>query len=337
MRPLLDWLLRQYPDTPKTRAKQWIAAGRVSLHGEILRLPHQLLPDPADALELLERRATVLECGPTGWAIHPRVTLLHMDAALAVVNKGPGLLAVPAEPADISALGILADFLAGALRASTHRHFLPPAYRRLRPLPVHRLDQHTSGVFCMALNPSARRRLIAQLQTRTMHREYVAYVEGRPAQPKGTWQNWLKLRDDELRQFVITAAEAKLAGDAAVEAITHYEVLTEFPRAGGAGPDAASRAGVVSKLRLRLETGRKHQIRAQAAYAGLPLVGDRVYNRKYRDNVAPTLRIDFPRQALHAAVLSLEHPAPPHARMTWTAALPKDLLKLEALLRAGCG
>jgi len=179
----------------------------------------------------------------------------------------------------------------------------------------------------MAMNPTARRHLIAQLQNHTMRREYVAYVEGHPTLPKGTWRNWLKLRDDELRQFVITDAEAKLAGDAAIEAITHYEVLTEFPLAGG--------AGIVSKLRFRLETGCKHQIRAQAAFAGLPLVGDRVYNRKYRENTAATSRIEIPRQALHAAVLSLEHPAQSNTQMTWTAALPEDMLKLEALLRTG--
>ncbi|TAN35674.1 MAG: RluA family pseudouridine synthase [Verrucomicrobia bacterium] len=332
MRPLLEWLLAQYPDTPKTRAKQWIAAGRVSVNGKIIRLPHQLLSNPAGTLELHDRRATALECGPTGWQIHPRVTLLHIDAALAVVNKGPGLLAVPAQHDDTSALGLLADFLTGALRANTRGaggrgYSLPPAYRRLHPLPVHRLDQYTSGVFCMAMNPSARQHLIAQLQTRAMRREYVAYVEGRPTQPRGTWRNWLKLRDDEMRQFVITDTEAQLAGDAAVEAITHYEVLTEFPLTGG--------AGIVSKLRFRLETGCKHQIRAQAAYAGLPLVGDHVYNRKYRENAPQTPRINFPRQALHAAMLSLEHPAPPHERRTWTAALPKDLFKLETLLRTG--
>ncbi len=332
MRPLLEWLRRQYPDTPKTRAKQWIAVGRVRVNGDIIRVPHQMLADPAGALELLERRVTALECGPTGWQIHPRVNLLHLDAALAVVNKGPGLLSVPAAPDDISALGVLADFLAGDVRAQTRGlsgrgHSLPPAYRQLRPLPVHRLDQYTSGVFCMAMNPNARRHLIGQLQAHTMRREYVAYVEGRPAPSKGTWRNWLKLRDDELRQFVITAAEAERAGAAAMEAITHYEVMTEFRLAGG--------AGVVSKLRFQLETGRKHQIRAQAAYAGLPLVGDHVYNRKYRDNAPPAPRLEFPRQALHAAVLSLEHPAPPNARMTWTATLPKDLRKLEALLRTG--
>ena len=366
-RPLLDWLLRQHPNTPKKRAKQWIMAGRVSINGVIIRQPNQPIPDPQDNLTLLGRQATTLDCGPAGWQIHPRVNLLYLDAALAVVNKGPGLLAVPAEPDDLSALSILADFLGGRLRAhdrglAGRGRSLPPAYRQLRPLPVHRLDQYTSGVFSMAMNPAARQRLIEQLKAHTMHREYVAYVEGRPAQPKGTWRNWLKSSPDELRQFVITDAEAKILNrpqrelrrpiepaarpdadrDATVaprqrarrpeeesvqEATTHYEVIAEFPLTGG--------TGVVTKLRLRLETGRKHQIRAQAAHAGLPLVGDRTYHPKYHNEAPRPPRIEFPRQALHAAVLTLEHPDRPGTRMTWTAALPKDLQQLETALRSG--
>ena len=86
----------------------------------------------------------------------------------------------------------------------------------------------------------------------------------------------------------------------------------------------------VSKLRLRLETGRKHQIRVQAANAGLPLVGDRTYNPGFRAPDPANPPIDFPRQALHAEVLSLEHPDQPGTRMAWTAELPKDLRQLEA-------
>ena len=55
-RPLLDWLLQKYPDTPKTRAKQWIAAGRVSVNGVTIRQANQLLPDPQDKLELHDRQ-----------------------------------------------------------------------------------------------------------------------------------------------------------------------------------------------------------------------------------------------------------------------------------------
>ena len=328
-RPLLEWLLQAFPETPKTRAKQWIAAGRVSVNGQIIRMPHLKIANPQDALKLLHRETTALECKVDGWRIHPRVALLHLDAALAVVDKGAGLISVPAENVDISALSILADFLAGDLRAMEsgtdgRGRSLPPSYRRLKPLPVHRLDQYTSGVFCMAMNPTARRLLIEQLKAHTMQRAYVAYVEGRPAENKGTWRNWLKLRDDELRQFVITDEEAKEAGEAACEAITHYEVIGEFP--------LANKRDVVSKLRFRLETGRKHQIRAQAAFAGLPLIGDQTYNRKYRENQSAG-RIDFPRQALHAETLTLIHPGSGERR-TWSAPLPRDMRQLEALLRA---
>ena len=327
--PLLDWLLRKHPETPKNRAKQWILAGRVSVNGVVIRKPHQTLPDPGDTLELGGRHATTLACG-SGWQIHPRVSLLYLDAALAIVNKGPGLISVPAAEGDLSALSILADFLEGKLKArdrSVAGKSLPPAYRKLQPSPVHRLDQYTSGVFCMATNPAARHHLIEQLKAHTMKREYVAFVAGRASAPKGVWRQWLQLSRDELRQHVLSETQAQAAGDEAREAITHYEVIAEYPLAGG--------TRFVTKLRLRLETGRKHQIRVQAANAGFPLLGDRTYNPGVRKPDETNPSIDFPRQALHAEVLALEHPDQPGKRMKWTAELPKDLRQLETDLRAG--
>lgn len=303
-RTLLDWVLQRFPDTPKKRAKQWILAGRVGIQGVVHRKPHELLPDPGSALQLLDRHATTLDCGREGLPIHPRLILLHLDGALAVVNKAPSLLSVPAENYELSALSILTDVLAGKLRIASA---IPAAYRRLQPLPVHRLDQFTSGVFCMAMNQTARQNLIDQLSVRTMKREYVAYVEGRPSASSGTWRNWLKLSDDQLRQIVVPRAEPD-----ALEAITHYEMIADFGR--------------VAKLRLRLETGRRHQIRVQAAFAGVPLVGDRVYN--------PRRQVDFDRQALHAERLTLVHPDHPGAPLSWIAPLPKDLLELEQRVTA---
>jgi len=328
---LLHWLLQRHPDTPKTRAKQWILAGRVSVGGVILRKPHQLLRDPGDTLRLLDRQATTLDCG-TGWQIHPRVGLLYLDSALAIVNKGPGLVSVPAANCGLSALSILADFLCGKLRAlqrGAAGRTLPPVYRNLQPLPVHRLDQYTSGVFCIAMNPAARGHLIEQLKAHTMKREYVAYVEGRAPAPKGTWRHWLELSSDELRQQIVSPGKAAAAPSNAQEAITHYEVIAEYPLSGG--------RGIVTKLRLRLETGRKHQIRVQAAHCGLPLIGDRTYNPNCRESaraVPSEGHIPFPRQALHAEMLTLEHPQRPGQQMTWRAELPKDLRQLEASLLA---
>jgi len=329
--PLLHWLLQRHPDTPKTRAKQWILAGRVSVGGVVIRKPHQLLRDPGSTLRLLDRQATTLDCG-SGWQIHPRVGLLYLDSALAIVNKGPGLVSVPAANCDLSALSILADFLCGKLKALERGEAgrtLPPAYRKLEPLPVHRLDQYTSGVFCIAMNTASRGHLIEQLKAHTMKREYVAFVEGRAPAPKGTWRHWLELSADELRQQIVPAAKATAEASSAQEAITHYEVIAEFPLSGG--------TGFVTKLRLRLETGRKHQIRVQAAHGGLPLIGDRTYNPNCRESARggnAEGHIPFARQALHAEVLTLEHPQRPGQQMTWRAELPKDLRQLEASLRA---
>ncbi len=327
--PLLDWLLRKHPDTPKSRAKQWILAGRVSVNGVVIRKPHQPIADPGDTLTLGDRHATTLDCG-SGWQIHPRVSLLYLDSAFAIVNKGPGLISVPAPNCTLSALSILADFLVGKLKAwdrGIAGKSLPPVYRRLDPMPVHRLDQYTSGVFCIATSSAARHHLIEQLKAHTMKREYVAWVEGRSSTPKGTWRHWLQLSSDELRQQVLPEMPSRDGEPEVREAITHFEVIAEYPLADG--------KGFVSQLRLRLDTGRKHQIRVQAAHSGLPLIGDRTYNPAYRGLGPAEPAIGFSRQALHAEVLTLEHPDQPGSNMTWTAELPKDLRQLDASLRSG--
>ncbi len=324
----MDWLRLKHPSTPKTRAKQWIVAGRVSVNGRVIRRPHELICDPGEGLSLLDRQPISLDCGP-GWQIHPRVALLYLDAAVAIVNKSPGLVSVPAPNCNLSALSILAGFLAGTSKAhipGVTGKTLPPVYRRFQALAVHRLDQHTSGLLCIATHPVAQQHLIAQLKAHTIKREYVAFAEGRSATPTGTWHQWLKLSEDELRQQVVSGPPGKPGRSEVREAITHFEVIAEYPLAGD--------QGWITQLRLRLETGRKHQIRVQAANAGLPLIGDRIYNPKYRDQATLAPPIVFPRQALHAEMLTLEHPNEPGKRMSWKAELPKDLRQLEEALLA---
>lgn len=321
----MEWLLLKHPETPKNRAKQWITAGRVSVDGVVIRKPHEKIPDPGDRLQLGSRHANNVAFG-SGWQIHPRVSLVHLDCSLAVVNKGPGLLALSAAVGELSAQSILTDFLTGSLKPREREidvNSLPPSFRRLQPLPVHRLDQYTSGVFCMATNAAARHNLIEQLKAHTMSREYVAFAEGRSRTPKGTWRNWLQLSNDELFQIIVSEAHKRSGGPEICEAITHFEVIAEYPVCGG--------ARVVTQLKLRLETGRKHQIRVQAANAGLPLIGDRTYNPNVRRS--DPWHIEFDRQALHAQTLSLEHPDRPGTRLTFTAEFPKDLRQLEAALR----
>ncbi|MSR64153.1 MAG: RluA family pseudouridine synthase [Verrucomicrobiae bacterium] len=318
-RPLLDWVLARFPDTPKTRVKQWIQAGRVTVDGKIVRKANEPMTDPGDKLDLLGRQASAFVCDPE-WLIHVRLGVLYLDSSIAIVNKGAGMLSVPAPNQDICALSVLRDVLCGKLRPREQRP-IPPAFRKLSPHVVHRIDQFTSGVFCMAMNPAARAHLIEQFHEHTIKREYVAYVDGKAKAPRGTWRHWLKLTEDEMRQFVVPEHEGKAEQSTAVEAITHYEVITEFQTA----------SGVVSKLRLRLETGKRHQIRVQAAYEGLPLIGDRIYHPKYRLESGLPVPVEFTRQALHAEFLEFEHPDQ-HKRMSWHGPLPRDLRQLETTL-----
>jgi 23S rRNA pseudouridine1911/1915/1917 synthase len=324
-KPLLEWLLLRYPDTPKTRAKQWVAAGRVSVHGVVQRKPHLLIPNPGPALQLLDRQATSLN-PDTHWKIHPRVTLLHLDGSLAIINKGPGLISVPGDTPELSALSILADFLAGKLKPQDRAlagRTVPSAFRRLQPLPVHRLDKFTSGAFCVAMNSRSRELLLKQLRAHSISREYIAYVEGRPQQQEGVWRHWLQLSSDELRQQVLPVSPRSPSPNAC-EAITHYQLLALFKVPGT--------ETIISKLQLRLETGLKHQIRAQAAAVGLPLIGDRTYNRHYQLPVVTPVPVPLARQALHAAALGLEHPDRRGEQMRWQADLPDDLRTLERSL-----
>ncbi len=320
-RPLLDWVLERYPDTSRTRAKEWIAAGRISVDGVVIRKPHQILAEPKEGLELLGRQEKVLECG-SGWRIHPRVSLLYLDTAVAVVNKAAGIISIPAPGYQFTALNVVGDFLAGKLRASV-KVKVPQVFQKLRPLPVHRLDQYTSGVFCMAMNPGARAILIEQLKVHRIQREYIAFADGRVKESKGTWRDWVHLSEDEMMQRIVSGPGG--AGAAVQEAVTHFEVLAEYALPGG--------KGFVTKLRLRLETGRKHQIRVQAAHAGLPLIGDRLYHPRYREVGSGEVPIPFSRQALHAESLSLEHPERGGTRMSWRAEVAKDMRDLEDKLR----
>lgn len=325
-RTLLEWVLQRYPDTPRTRAKQWIEAGRVQIDGRSHHRASEVLSDPGARLQLLSRHEAILDC-TTAWTIHPRLSLLYLDSSLALVNKGPGLLSVPAGDASISALSVLDDFLAGRL-PSRHAGTVPPVLRRLRPMPVHRLDQHTSGLLCFAMNPTARARLIDQVRRGRFTRDYVAYVEGRPKTPRGTWRHRLELSEDEWEQKVVPGRPPSSKRTKLAEAITHYEVEREY---------LSSQGLVVTKLRVRLETGLRHQIRVQAAREGMPIVGDRryhpAYDRRKRQNTTPV--VDFERQALHATRLELEHPQRLGTRLAWNAPLPGDLVQLEKNLASG--
>jgi 23S rRNA pseudouridine1911/1915/1917 synthase len=168
---------------------------------------------------------------------------------------------------------------------------------------VHRLDKDTSGLLVVAKTVEAQANLAKQLADRSMRRVYLAVVQGDP--PAGGVIDAPIGRDARSRVRMAVSHRGKPAR-------TAFRVIERF--------------GQAALVECRLETGRTHQIRVHLQHARHPLVGDPVYRRGTRHGFA------FPRQALHAAELSLTHPRS-GAPLTWRAPLPRDLKKLIDSLR----
>jgi 23S rRNA pseudouridine1911/1915/1917 synthase len=168
---------------------------------------------------------------------------------------------------------------------------------------VHRLDKDTSGLLVVAKNVSAQADLARQLAERSVRRLYVAVVQGDP--PASGRIDAPVGRDMRVRTRMAVTHKGKPAR-------TAYRVLERYGRA--------------ALVECRLETGRTHQIRVHFQHIRHPLVGDTVYQRGTRHGIS------FPRQALHAAELSLVHPGTKKS-MVWKAPLPRDMKRLIESLR----
>ena len=223
--------------------------------------------------------------------------IVHEDSALIVLNKPAGMLSVPLErrPGELSAFDRIEDHL----RSSGKR----------RPLVVHRIDLDTSGLVAFAKTAHAQAALKAQFKRREPERVYLAVVHGHPDPPKGVWRNRIVWDDRALVQKAARPGAAK-----AMDAISSYRVVETFSDA--------------SLVEVRLQTGKRNQIRIQAQLHGHPLVGERRYVSA--DDVMREIR--FPRQALHAYRLSFMHPDDGRA-LTFEAPLPGDFEELLKKLR----
>jgi 23S rRNA pseudouridine1911/1915/1917 synthase len=168
---------------------------------------------------------------------------------------------------------------------------------------VHRLDKDTSGLLVVAKTVEAQTDLVKQLASRSMRRVYLAIVQGDP--PASGMIDAPVGRDAKARTRMAVTHRGKPAR-------TSYKVLERFGRA--------------ALVECRLETGRTHQIRVHFQHIRHPLVGDTVYRRGTRHG------IEFARQALHAAELTLRHPADGET-VTWRSAPPRDFKRLLDQLR----
>jgi 23S rRNA pseudouridine1911/1915/1917 synthase len=212
-----------------------------------------------------------------------RFDIAWEDEHLIVVDKPAGVVVHPARG---HRHGTLAQALAGRAAGGGHPE---------RPGIVHRLDRDTSGLLVVARSEAVHAALKAQLKARELVREYLALVEGRPPARRGTIDAPLG-RDRRVRTRISTDTDDPRA------AITHFEVERALPHD--------------TLLRVRLETGRTHQIRAHLLAIGHPVAGDPEYGSRGRHGLE--------RQFLHAARLAFRHPVSGDA-IEVASPLPEDL------------
>jgi 23S rRNA pseudouridine1911/1915/1917 synthase len=229
--------------------------------------------------------------------------LVHADADLLVVNKPAGLVVHPAA-------GNPAGTLLNALL-----HYDAALAALPRAGIVHRLDKDTSGLLVVARNLAAHHALVRALQARTVKREYLAVVSG-VLTAGGSIDAPVGRHPVDRKRMAVTPSGK--------EAVTHYRVEERY------------RAHTL--VRVRLETGRTHQIRVHLAHRHFPIVGDPVYGGRPRLPAGANAALNgqlagFRRQALHATRLELQHPASGET-VGWEADLPADMRQLVEALRA---
>jgi 23S rRNA pseudouridine1911/1915/1917 synthase len=235
---------------------------------------------------------------PRHFAAVPGLDIRFEDDWLWVIDKPPGLLAVPLPRRED----------APSVQALLARH--SPPHARRSPRIVHRIDRDTSGLVVFAKNEPTQLALKAQFRRREPERIYLAVVYGTPDPPAGTWRDYMVWDGEALIQ-----KETHPRDPRASEAVSHYRVIEAF--------------GETSLIEIRLHTGKRNQIRLQARLRGHTLVGERRYVFG-PDRLRP---IEFPRQALHAHRLGFAHPRDGRA-MRFQAPLPADMQVLVDRLRS---
>jgi 23S rRNA pseudouridine1911/1915/1917 synthase len=286
-----------FPDFSRTRLQQWLRAGHVSVDGRSLRAR-----DKVWGGEHISVTAMVEVEVPWRGEAMP-LEILYEDSALIVINKPPGLVVHPGA-------GNREGTLVNALL-----HHAPELANVPRAGVVHRLDKDTSGLLVVARTLAAHTHLVAQLQARSVKREYFAIVVG-VMTAGGTIEAPVGRHPSERTRMAVVHSGR--------EAVTHYRVLERFRGH--------------TYLRVNLETGRTHQIRVHMAHLHYPLVGDPTYGGRLRlpadssSALQEALR-HFKRQALHAGVLGLIHPES-GAALQWEAPLPDDMQQLLEALRS---
>ncbi|BBE50965.1 Ribosomal large subunit pseudouridine synthase D [Ferriphaselus amnicola] len=291
-------LAKLLPDYSRSRLQSWIEEGLVTLNGAPATIKQKLWGG-----EQIEVRPQTHPSEQVHQAEDIALDIVFEDDDILVINKPVGLVVHPGS-------GNWEGTLLNALL-----HHAPQLAEVPRAGIVHRLDKDTSGLMVVAKTLISQTALVRQMQERSVKREYLALAWGEFA--RGGKVDAPIGRHPTQRVKMAVVPDGK-------PAVTHYAIEEDFP--------------ACTLLRCRLETGRTHQIRVHMAHIGHPLVGDSIYIKGVQ-KCPPQLRAilhEFPRQALHATRLALDHPTD-HVRMEWEVEMPEDMEQLLDAIHEASG
>ncbi|MFA5485899.1 MAG: RluA family pseudouridine synthase [Bacilli bacterium] len=261
----LDIVLAELLKLPRAQVQQVIKAGNVTLLGNALKASYKVNGDE-------EIRYTPLEVITSDLTPYDfKLDIIYEDEYFVIVNKPAGLVVHPS-------YGHKDDTLVNALIARYKD--LSDVNGPFRPGIVHRLDKETSGLLIVCKNNDVHNKLAALLKKHEITRTYYALVQGHLHEDAGVIKTYLTRSKENYQKMANTPATGKLA-------ITHFAVKERFHK--------------YMLLKVNLETGRTHQIRAHMEYINTPIVGDKLYGK---DN----LKLYNKGQLLHAGELSFKHP-----------------------------
>ncbi len=292
----LDKALAAASNLSRERVKALIAEGRVSLDGR------PVTQASTKALEGARFRIEVPPAVPTE-AVAQDIPLIvvYEDEHLIVVDKPAGMVVHPAAGnPDRTLVNALLHHCRGELSGIGGV---------VRPGIVHRIDKDTSGLLVVAKSDAAHEGLARQFAAHSLERTYLAVCNGHPRPPSGTISGWVGRSDANRKKMAVLPKDSSRGK----RAVTHYKVLRKL--------DACS------LVECRLETGRTHQVRVHLSSIGHALVGDPLYARPNSQLREVLKRLNFHRQALHAAVLGFVHPITGD-QLRFSSDLPPDMEEL---------
>jgi len=295
----LDQTLAElFPEYSRSRLKTWIEADLVKLNDRITNIPREKVLG-GEKIEITVEVEDETRFEPENIPLN----IVYEDDDIIVINKPKDLVVHPG-----------AGNPNGTVLNALLYHY-PPIAEVPRAGIVHRLDKDTTGLMVVAKTIPAQTKLVRDLQKRKITREYEAVASG--IMTKGGTVDQPMARHATKRTLMAGHPKGK-------HAVTHYRIMENYRN--------------YTRLRLRLETGRTHQIRVHMAHIAHPLLGDQTYGGRPRppknasEDFMEVLR-NFKRQALHAVMLRLAHPIT-GKMMEWYAPLPDDFVELLNALKA---